>query len=68
MRETDLSSTSSNRDFISLDHSIKKRENKILRSAKCRNCGRVTLYRLGSLKGKSLVCNACKKPISMTRL
>ncbi|KON32305.1 hypothetical protein AC477_03155 [miscellaneous Crenarchaeota group-1 archaeon SG8-32-1] len=56
------------RDFISLDHSIKNREEKKLRFSKCPNCGRVTPYRLSSLKGKSLICKECKKPISFTRL
>ncbi len=56
------------RPFITLDHSIKEREEKRVKLAKCPNCGRVTFYRLSSLKGKSLICKACKKPLSLTRL
>ena len=65
---TCVPSDSANRDFISLGHSIRKREEKTLRFAKCPNCGRVTPYRLSSLKGKTLVCKKCKKPIASTRL
>ena len=68
MREIYLPSSSSDRDFLTLNHSIKQREEQRLRSAKCPRCGRVTLYMIGSLKGKTLVCKACKKPISLTRL
>ena len=56
------------RPFISLNHSIKEREEKQLKFAKCPNCGRVTPYSLSSLKGKMLICKACKKPLSLTRL
>ncbi|MDG6222181.1 MAG: hypothetical protein QCH99_02850 [Candidatus Bathyarchaeota archaeon] len=58
----------SHRDFVSLNHSIRKREEKKTRSAKCKSCGRVTLYRLSDVKGKRLVCKACKKPITLTRI
>lgn len=54
--------------FLSLNHSIKQREGKELRFSKCSNCGRVTAYRLRSLKGKRLTCKNCKKPLTLTRL
>jgi len=68
MRETILSTFDPDRGFITLNHSIKKREEKQLKFAKCPYCGRLTPYRLSSLKGKSLICKACKKPLSLTRL
>ena len=56
------------RPFITLNHSIKEREKKQLRFAKCTNCGRVTPYRLNLLKGKRLTCKSCNKPLTLTRL
>lgn len=55
------------RPFITLNHSIKEREKKQLRFAKCTNCGRVTPYRLSLLKGKRLTCKSCNKPLTLTR-
>ncbi|MGD9131393.1 MAG: hypothetical protein PVH73_07460 [Candidatus Bathyarchaeota archaeon] len=63
-----MPSANPDRPFVTLSHSIKEREAKQLRFAKCPNCGRVTPYRLGSLKGKRLICKTCKKPIASTRL
>ncbi|MEJ2280953.1 MAG: hypothetical protein P8X97_03425 [Candidatus Bathyarchaeota archaeon] len=63
-----MPSNESDRPFLSLNHSIKKREGKELRFSKCSNCGRVTSYRLRSLKGKRLVCKNCNKPLTLTRL
>ena len=61
-----LPSVTPDRHFTSLNHSIKEREGKLLKFAKYTNCGRVTPYRLNSLKGKRLECKGCKKPISLT--
>jgi len=63
-----LPSATPDRPYITLNHSIKEREGKILKFAKCTNCGRVTPYRLSSLKGKMLKCKECKKPIPLTLL
>ena len=63
-----MSSFDPDKPFISLNHSIKERQAKKLKFAKCPDCGLVTPYRLSSLKGKRLVCKACKKPLSLTRL
>ena len=56
------------RPFLSLNHSIKEREGKILKFAKCSHCGRVTPYRMKSLRGKRLKCKNCKKDLTLTRL
>ncbi|MEJ2126550.1 MAG: hypothetical protein P8X84_03425 [Candidatus Bathyarchaeota archaeon] len=56
------------RHFVGLDHSIREREHQKIRSAKCKSCGRVTLYRLNDVRGRRLVCKSCKKPITLTRL
>jgi len=67
-REPGLPTDKADRHFVGLDHSIREREHQKIRSAKCKNCGRVTLYRLKDVKGRRLVCKSCKKPITLTRL
>lgn len=67
-RGIQLPSVNADRPFITLNHSIKEREGKLLKFAKCTNCGRVTPYRLRSLKGKMLKCKGCNKPIPLTKL
>jgi len=64
----DLPKDKADRHFVGLDHSIREREHQKIRSAKCKNCGRVTLYRLKDVRGRRLVCKSCKKPITLTRV
>ena len=52
--------------FNALHEAMTAKDKNRLKFVKCQECGRLTPYRLKILKGKTLHCKKCSKPIMLS--